>query len=100
MNDHPGGDTNNLGHCTTRPYNHYVLLEFSTKLEDCPRGWNTVYHEVLHMALARLDYATDYVCKNLPKNLRDTLPDTIEREQEAMVSQISRGIVRYVGGEK
>jgi len=96
MNDHPGGDPNNVGHCTTRPYNRRVLIEFSTDLQPDSRGRGTIFHEVLHMAMAGLDCSTDFVTSQLKKELQTFAEDPIVREREAVVSTISRAVERFV----
>lgn len=90
MTDTPGEDSTLIGHTTSQPFNHNLLLEFSSILENTEKGWATVFHEVLHAAMSAVDYVGEMAITHTLKSKQEILLDDLTREKEAFVSTLSR----------
>lgn len=94
MVDRPNGDENWAGCCREREISGWAEIELKRGREPGEIR-DTLLHEMLHAALARLDWQlSERVIPLVPKPLRRHASDLYQDANEATVTRLTRALLR------
>ncbi len=87
------------GTSQSSPYHHNAYIRFSEdeSVKDDIYGMSTIYHEVLHISMGRINLFVESLMRDIPDSgVRQKVQDEWECLNEEFVSRITRNVVEVL----